>query len=133
MCLLTGLLVLMFGLAAMASHSLLDPAWSTSGASDTVLPHNWMGRLGAILSDAAYFGFGFSVWWLWAIAIFVWLRSFRRWIAGAGIFIPSLGQRLSFWLGTLLLLGASCALEWSRLYRFGEALPCHAGGVLGYM
>ena len=96
MCLLTGLLVLMFGLAAMASHSLLDPAWSTSGASDTVLPHNWMGRLGAILSDAAYFGFGFSVWWLWAIAIFVWLRSFRRWIAGAGIFIPTLGQRLSF-------------------------------------
>ena len=77
-----------------------------------------MGRLGAILSDAAYFGFGFSVWWLWAIAIFVWLRSFRRWIAGEGIFIPSLGQRLSFWLGTLLLLGASCALEWSRLYRF---------------
>ena len=133
MCLLTGLLVLMFGLAAMASHSLLDPAWSTSGASDTVLPHNWMGRLGAILSDAAYFGFGFSVWWLWAIAIFVWLRSFRRWIAGAGIFIPSLGQRLSFWLGTLLLLGASCALEWSRLYRFEEALPGHAGGVLGYM
>ena len=133
MCLLTGLLVLMFGLAAMASHSLLDPAWSTSGASDTVLPHNWMGRLGAILSDAAYFGFGFSVWWLWAIAIFVWLRSFRRWIAGAGIFIPSLGQRLSFWLGTLLLLGASCALEWSRLYRFEEALPGHAGGVLGSM
>ena len=133
MCLLAGLLVLMFGMAAMVSHSLLDPAWSTSGASDTVVLHNWMGRLGALLADAAYFGFGFSVWWLWGVAVFVWLRSFWRWITGAGMLIPTLGQRLHFWLGVLVLLGASCALEWSRLYRFEDALPGHAGGVLGYM
>ncbi|MBV2162896.1 MAG: DNA translocase FtsK 4TM domain-containing protein [Comamonas sp.] len=133
MCLLAGLLVLMFGVAAMVSHSLLDPAWSTSGASDTVVLHNWMGRLGALLADAAYFGFGFSVWWLWVVAVFVWLRSFWRWITGAGMLIPTLGQRLHFWLGVLVLLGASCALEWSRLYRFEDALPGHAGGVLGYM
>ncbi|VUZ26744.1 DNA translocase FtsK [uncultured Comamonas sp.] len=133
MCLLVGLLVLMFGVAAMVSHSLLDPAWSTSGASDTVVLHNWMGRLGALLADAAYFGFGFSVWWLWAVAVFVWLRSFWRWITGAGMLIPTLGQRLQFWLGLLVLLGAGCALEWSRLYRFEDALPGHAGGVLGYM
>ncbi len=133
MCLLAGLLVLMFGVAAMLSHSLLDPAWSTSGASDTVVLHNWMGRLGALLADAAYFGFGFSVWWLWAVAVFVWLRSFWRWITGAGMLIPTLGQRLQFWLGLLVLLGAGCALEWSRLYRFEDALPGHAGGVLGYM
>ncbi|MFC4620878.1 DNA translocase FtsK [Comamonas nitrativorans] len=133
MCLLAGLLVLMFGVAAMVSHSLLDPAWSTSGASDTVVLHNWMGRLGALLADAAYFGFGFSVWWLWAVAVFVWLRSFWRWITGAGMLIPTLGQRLQFWLGLLVLLGAGCALEWSRLYRFEDALPGHAGGVLGYM
>ncbi len=133
MCLLAGLLVLMFGVAAMVSHSLLDPAWSTSGASDTVVLHNWMGRLGALLADAAYFGFGFSIWWLWVVAVFVWLRSFWRWITGAGMLIPTLGQRLHFWLGVLVLLGASCALEWSRLYRFEDALPGHAGGVLGYM
>ena len=133
MCLLAGLLVLMFGVAAMVSHSLLDPAWSTSGASDTVVLHNWMGRLGALLADAAYFGFGFSAWWLWAVAVFVWLRSFWRWMTGAGMLIPPLGQRLYFWLGVVALLGASCALEWSRLYRFEDALPGHAGGVLGYM
>jgi S-DNA-T family DNA segregation ATPase FtsK/SpoIIIE len=28
---------------------------------------------------------------------------------------------------------ASCALEWSRLYRFEQALPGHAGGLLGYL
>ena len=133
MCLLVGLLVLLFVLAALCSHSLLDPAWSTSGASDTVLLHNWMGRLGALLSDAAYFGFGFSVWWLWCVAVFIWLRSGVRWVRGVGMWLPSAQQRLRFWLGLVVLLGASCALEWSRVYRFEDALPGHAGGVLGYM
>jgi S-DNA-T family DNA segregation ATPase FtsK/SpoIIIE len=32
-----------------------------------------------------------------------------------------------------LLLVASTALEWSRLYRFEARLPGHAGGVLGYL
>lgn len=133
MCLLLGLLVLLFALAALLSHSLLDPAWSTSGASDTVLLHNWMGQLGALLADAAYFGFGFSVWWLWCVAVFIWLRSGMRWMRGQGMWLPSAQQRLRFWLGLVLLLAASCALEWSRVYRFESALPGHAGGVLGYM
>lgn len=133
MCLLVGLLALMFGVAAMYSHSLLDPAWSTSGASDTVHLHNWMGRLGALLSDAAYFGFGFSVWWLWVVAGFIWLRSAVRWVMGLGMWLPTLQQRLRFWLGLVLLLCASCALEWSRVYRLEDALPGHAGGVLGYI
>jgi S-DNA-T family DNA segregation ATPase FtsK/SpoIIIE len=34
--------------------------------------------------------------------------------------------------GLLLLLLASTALEWSRLYRFESGLPGHAGGVLGF-
>jgi S-DNA-T family DNA segregation ATPase FtsK/SpoIIIE len=42
-------------------------------------------------------------------------------------------QRLKFWVGFTLLLLASCALEWSRLYRFEQALPGHAGGLLGYL
>ena len=133
MCLLVGLLALMFGVAAMYSHSLLDPAWSTSGASDTAHLHNWMGRLGALLSDAAYFGFGFSVWWLWVVAGFIWLRSAVRWVMGLGMWLPTLQQRLRFWLGLVLLLCASCALEWSRVYRLEDALPGHAGGVLGYI
>jgi S-DNA-T family DNA segregation ATPase FtsK/SpoIIIE len=42
-------------------------------------------------------------------------------------------QRLKFWIGFALLLLSSCALEWSRLYRFEQALPGHAGGLLGYL
>ncbi|WP_312566809.1 DNA translocase FtsK 4TM domain-containing protein, partial [Diaphorobacter sp.] len=38
-----------------------------------------------------------------------------------------------FWGGLALLLCASTALEWSRLYRFEALLPGHAGGMLGYM
>ena len=32
-----------------------------------------------------------------------------------------------------MLLCASTALEWSRLYRFEARLPDHAGGALGYL
>lgn len=38
-----------------------------------------------------------------------------------------------FWSGLALLLCASTALEWSRLYRLEPLLPGHAGGVLGYI
>lgn len=32
----------------------------------------------------------------------------------------------------MLLVGASCALEWSRLYVLEPRLPGHAGGLIGY-
>jgi S-DNA-T family DNA segregation ATPase FtsK/SpoIIIE len=41
--------------------------------------------------------------------------------------------RLAFWLGLALLLVASTALEWSRLYRLEPLLPGHGGGVLGFL
>jgi DNA segregation ATPase FtsK/SpoIIIE, S-DNA-T family len=41
--------------------------------------------------------------------------------------------RLAFWISLALLLCASTALEWSRLYRLEPRLPDHAGGALGYM
>jgi S-DNA-T family DNA segregation ATPase FtsK/SpoIIIE len=36
-----------------------------------------------------------------------------------------------FWLGLVVLMVASCTLEWTRLYRFESALPGPSGGVLG--
>ena len=41
-------------------------------------------------------------------------------------------RRLFFWCGLALMLSASTALEWSRMYRFEGRLPDHAGGMLGY-
>ncbi|MCK7493975.1 MAG: DNA translocase FtsK 4TM domain-containing protein [Comamonadaceae bacterium] len=45
---------------------------------------------------------------------------------------PRAAARWAFWVGLALLLAASCALEWTRLYRWEALLPGHAGGVLGY-
>ena len=42
-------------------------------------------------------------------------------------------RRALFWAGLVVLMCASTALEWSRLYRFESFLPGHAGGVLGYI
>ncbi|WP_280187219.1 DNA translocase FtsK [Delftia sp. PS-11] len=138
MLLLLGLLALVFWLASLFSYSQQDPAWSTSGTGHLPLVANWMGRIGAWLADACYFGFGMSVWWLVLASLQTWLTSFARWLRGGvqreGVQLPPLWRRrLRFWGGLALLLAASCALEWTRLYRFEGRLPGPAGGVLGYM
>ncbi|HEY9107529.1 MAG TPA: DNA translocase FtsK 4TM domain-containing protein, partial [Roseateles sp.] len=47
---------------------------------------------------------------------------------------PRWSQRARWWAGVMLLIGASCALEWSRLYAFEPRLPgAHSGGLIGYM
>ena len=40
--------------------------------------------------------------------------------------------RWPFWIGLVLLMAASCSLEWTRLYQWETRLPGHAGGVLGF-
>ncbi len=131
-CLIAGSLGLFFWLLAMVSYSIIDPAWSTSGSSDGGLVNNWMGRLGALVADACYFGFGMSVWWLVVIAAYTLARSALRWIRGQSMLDVPVAERLQWWAGVFLLVGVSCALEWSRLYRFENVLPGHAGGVIGY-
>jgi DNA segregation ATPase FtsK/SpoIIIE, S-DNA-T family len=131
-CLIAGALGLFFWLLAMLSFSALDPAWSTSGSSDGGLVNNWMGRLGALVADACYFGFGMSVWWLLLIAAYTLACSALRWVRGQSMLETPLPERLRWWAGVFLLMAVSCALEWSRLYRFEGLLPGHAGGVVGY-
>lgn len=133
--LLLSLACLTFWVLALVSYSAQDPAWSTSGMITRNTVANWGGRIGAWLADSSYFMLGFSTWWAVAVAAFVWLRSLARWLrasASEGETATLLG-RLLFWVGLLLLLGASTALEWTRLYRLEPLLPGHAGGVLGYV
>ena len=61
------------------------------------------------------------------------LSALARWLRGEPAPSRSTAPRWPFWLGLVLLLAASTALEWTRLYRFEAALPGHAGGVLGYV
>jgi len=137
--LVLGLLALVFWLLALASYSLQDAAWSTSGASDSPAVTNWVGRFGAWLADCSYFVFGFSVWWGAAAGIRAWLSSLARWMRGGehlgsgGPFQGPWARRWLFWGGLVLLMCASTGLEWSRLYRFEALLPGQAGGVLGHV
>ena len=123
--LLWALLVL-----ALATHDLRDAAFSTSGQRELV--GNRLGGFGAWLSDGLLFLFGFSAWWLPLLALRAWLRSLAGLLRHDVAPVPRWSQRARWWAGVLLLVGASCALEWSRLYAVEPRLPGHAGGVLGY-
>ncbi|MFC7462544.1 DNA translocase FtsK [Hydrogenophaga defluvii] len=139
--LVLGAAALLFWLIALLSHSLADPAWSTTGTRAEV--HNWGGRVGALLSDGSYYLLGFSVWWCVAAAVRAWLAGLARWlrVARDETVAPASdsmawwqrppAQRAAFWLALLVLLAASTLLEWGRLYRMEPHLPGHAGGVLG--
>ena len=140
--LLAGLVALAFWLLAVLSYVAQDAAWSTSGSGFAI--SNRGGRLGAWIADASYYLLGFSVWWCFLAGLRAWVAALVRWTQGhdgtplarrAAVaqgtgFVAS---RAAFWLGLALLLCASTALEWSRLYSLEGRLPGHAGGVLGYL
>jgi DNA segregation ATPase FtsK/SpoIIIE, S-DNA-T family len=139
-----GLVLLVLWLIAMVSYSGQDAAWSTSGSGGGIA--NRAGKLGAWLADMSYFLLGLSVWWCFAAGVRAWLSALARWMRGLqpqprdhSRSAPSLAARLTssrtgFWLGLAVLLCASTALEWSRIYRFESSfLPGHAGGALGYL
>jgi S-DNA-T family DNA segregation ATPase FtsK/SpoIIIE len=138
--LIVGLVGLVFWVAALLSYSQQDAAWSTSGHQDAAsgaqaMALNWGGHLGAWVADASYFLLGFSAWWAVMAAIQVWLASLAHQLNAQPLASKASrrASRIRFWLGLSVLLVASAALEWSRLYRFEALLPGHAGGVIGYL
>ena len=126
--LIVGALAWCLFVLAMVTHDAGDAAFSTSGTGQGL--RNKVGLIGARLSDLALFAAGFSAWWLVPVGLRAWLSAL------AGTLRPQEHEphppRWMFWLGVLLLVGASAALEWTRLYRWEQHLPGHAGGVLGY-
>jgi DNA segregation ATPase FtsK/SpoIIIE, S-DNA-T family len=126
-----GALAWGLSLLALLSHDRADAAFSISGSRE--LYGNWVGALGAWVSDLLLFVFGYSAWWLMLVGLRVWLGSLARVLRAE---TPPQGNKLRarglFSVGVLLLVCASCALEWSRLYAWESHLPGHAGGVLGY-
>jgi DNA segregation ATPase FtsK/SpoIIIE, S-DNA-T family len=114
-------------LLALLTHDGADAAFTTSG--DGAALRNKVGLFGAWMSDLGYFLLGYSVWWLVPIGLRAWLGMLAR--PGAGAELPQRPPSV-VWIGIALLLAASCALEWTRLYHWETHLPGHAGGVLGY-
>jgi S-DNA-T family DNA segregation ATPase FtsK/SpoIIIE len=130
MLLFAGGVLWLLMLLALASHRATDPGFSTSGTGAPVA--NWAGLLGAWASDLALFLFGHSAWWLLLVGARAWLallaRSLRGPLADESPSMPAWW----FWAGLVLLMAASCGLEWTRLYRLDAAVPGgQAGGVLG--
>ena len=121
---------------SLATHHLSDPGFTTSGDGGPVL--NLLGRPGAWLSDILLLAFGASVSWLPLVGLLQALRMLARGSrALAGVGDDELPEprwpRLRFWGGLVLLLCASTALEWTRLYTHEGAMPGgHSGGILGY-
>ena len=133
--LLVGLLALVFWLLALISYNPQDAAWSTSGMGDGRIVTNWVGRFGAWLADCSYYALGFSVWWCIAAGAKAWISSLALWMR-AGVHpqgpVGPWARRSMFWMGLLILILSSTALEWARLYRYDAFLPGQAGGMLGY-
>ncbi|WP_313295261.1 DNA translocase FtsK 4TM domain-containing protein [Diaphorobacter sp.] len=133
--LVVGFLALLFWLLALVSYNAQDAAWSTSGSGNGQHVSNWVGRLGAWLADGSYYALGFSVWWCVAAALKAWLSSLAHWMRGGEQAPSPIGpwaRRSMFWMGLLILICSSTALEWTRLYRYDTFLPGQAGGMLGY-
>jgi S-DNA-T family DNA segregation ATPase FtsK/SpoIIIE len=129
--LLVGSLLWCLTVLALLTHDPADAAFSISGSHE--LFSNRMGALGAWVADILLFCFGYSTVWLPLLGLRWWLASL------AGLLRADQPSPAPTWrlfglglLGVLLLISASCALEWSRLYLWESRLPGHAGGVLGY-
>ena len=123
-----GLAWLLFTLALISYHD-SDPGYSTSGTGDPV--RNIVGLLGARAADLAYFLFGFSAWWLVPVGLRSWLAALARFWQHKSV--PAQPALWLFWAGLALLMAASTALEWTRLYRWETLLPGHSGGIAGYV
>jgi S-DNA-T family DNA segregation ATPase FtsK/SpoIIIE len=136
--LVIGFLALALWLLALLTYSQQDAAWSSSGMG---LPlANRAGRLGAWVADFSYFFAGFSIWWCVAAFVRLWLSALAQRLRGdAGAhaagssLVSGRGNRWTFGVGLVILVCASAALEWSRLYSLETHLPDHSGGALGYM
>jgi DNA segregation ATPase FtsK/SpoIIIE, S-DNA-T family len=130
--LLAGAVAWILVVIALATHNAADPGFSTSGSGGGI--QNKAGIAGAWLSDVAFFLVGYSVWWAVLVAARAWLGGLARVLrANAGAPATAEVPAWHLWLGLALLLAASAALEWTRLYRW-ESLVAggNAGGVLGY-
>jgi DNA segregation ATPase FtsK/SpoIIIE, S-DNA-T family len=125
-----GAVVWLLAVLALLTHQAGDAAFTTSGSG--ALPLNKVGVAGAWFSDLAFFVFGYSTWWLIAVTARQWLASLAQWLRGDEA--PTACEAAwVVWPGSVLLLCASTALEWTRLYQWENVVAGgRAGGALGY-
>lgn len=118
----------------LVTYHQADPAWSNNSGGAI---KNLGGRAGAYLSDLLLFIFGVSAYW-WII--FFARRVFAGWQKIAHPALPDIPLEtpefikdswLVRWLGFLMTLCSSVALESIRLHSLTIPMPNQPGGVLG--
>ncbi|WP_110647472.1 DNA translocase FtsK [Salinicola peritrichatus] len=120
------LAICVFLLLALFSYNPADPGWSHSGPDQSIA--NWMGRIGAWLSDVLYSLFGASaLWWPGMFGLGAWrlMRQHQVQIAWDPM---SLAVHTG---GLLLLLMSTTTLGDLHFYNPASDLPNQAGGILG--
>ena len=104
-----------------------DPSWSHMAADNAAI-HNSGGNVGAWLSDMMLYLFGFSAWW-WAVLAF-----YAMWLVYLKLEVVDASEKpflLFNFIGFVILLMASCALEAGHLINLPATLPIDPGGMLG--
>mgnify|MGYP002148693677 CR=1 FL=1 len=101
-----GAVLWLLALIALVTHSATDPAFTTSGNVEQAA--NKAGALGALFSDALYFLFGFSAWWLMLVSLRAWLGGLARVLrsehAPSAPSDPHEPPAWLFWVGIVVLL-----------------------------
>ncbi|WP_280951041.1 DNA translocase FtsK 4TM domain-containing protein [Salinicola sp. RZ23] len=120
------LAICVFLLLALFSYHPGDPGWSHSGPDQDIA--NWMGRIGAWLSDVLYSLFGASaLWWPGMFGLAAWriMRQHQVQIAWDPV---ALAVHTG---GLVLLLMSTTTLGDLHFYNPASDLPNQAGGILG--
>ena len=120
------LAICVFLLLSLFSYAPGDPGWSHSGPDQTI--NNWMGPVGAWLSDVLYSMFGASaLWWPGMFGFAAW-RMLRAREVNIAWDPTALSVRTS---GLVLLLLSTTTLGALHFYHPDSELPYAAGGILG--
>ncbi len=119
----------------LVTYHQTDPAWSNNTG---VAVKNLGGKAGAYIADLLFFVFGASAYW-WVV-----LMARRVMLGWEKISQPHLADPIGDevtthftdswivrWLGFLMTLGSSVALEAIRMHSLKMPMPNHPGGVLG--
>lgn len=114
--------------ACLLTYNINDPGWSYAHTGDSI--HNIGGRVGAWIADILLFIFGFSTYW-WCILLLRQVKANWRTLRQRHTAATEITHDALSWLGFILLLGASTALETLHFERFKTVLPSSAGGVIG--
>lgn len=113
----------------------------THVSNQTTTIHNWVGALGAYISDIMLYIFGLSAYWWVVLCLLVILVGYRRFLHLS--LFSSKEQKLLFSkerisrdvflfrVGFILLLVASTALETLHMSHWELKLPYIPGGILG--